>query len=130
MAEALDVSVGELLGDAVEPEETPEIRQLSEKLARLNEELARQKERSRKWRRAVFFFIAVVALGVLFYELVPLHQRSFPDGIGQSTTAIIGGADGPTTIFLSAAVWHGGRIALAVVVLILAVVGICKTGKR
>ena len=40
LADTLDTSVSTLLGGTAEPEETPEIQQLSEKLARLNEELA------------------------------------------------------------------------------------------
>lgn len=130
LADVLDTTVGTLLGDTVVPEEAPEIRQLSEKLARVNEELARQKDRSRKRQRAVFFFLGALALGLLFYELVPLYHRSVPDGIGQDTLAIIGGVDGPTAIFMSTAVWHGGRILLALLMLILSVFGICKTAKR
>jgi putative transcriptional regulator len=130
LAEVLGTSVSALLGAAVEPEETPEIRQLSQRLADLNQQLAQQKERSRRWRRTLFFIIGVLALGVLFYELVPLHHRSAADGFGQNATAIIGGVDGPTAILISTAVWHGGRIALSVLGLLVAAVGICKTSKR
>lgn len=130
LAEVLGTTVGTLLGDKVEPEETPELRQLSEKLAQLNEELARQKDRSRRRQRTVFFLIGTLALGLLFYELVPLYHRSAPDGMGENAIAIIGGVDGPTAIFLSTAVWHGGRILLAILALVLSVFGICKTAKR
>ena len=130
LADVLDTTVSTLLGETVEPEELPEIQQLSEKLARVNEELARQKDRSRRWQRAVFFFLGALALGVLFYELVPLYHRSVPDGTGQDAIAIIGGIDGPTAIFMSTAVWHGGRIILALLALVLSVFGICKTKKR
>ena len=130
LAEVLNTSVSTLLGASVEPEETLEIQQLSDRLADLNQQLAQQKERSRRWRRTIFFFIGALALGMLFYELVPLHHRSAADGIGQNATAIIGGVDGPTAILISTAVWHGGRIGLAIIALILSVIGICKTAKR
>lgn len=130
LAEALDTSVSTLLGTAVEPAEATEIQQLSERLALLNHELAAQKERRRKLWRALFFFLAFLALALLFYELGPLHHRSAADGVGQDAIGIIGGVDGPTAIFISTAVWHGGRILLAIGTLILSVVGICKTEKR
>ncbi len=129
LAEVLNTSVSTLLGASVEPEETPEIQQLSARLADLNQQLAQQKERSRKLRRTIFFFIGALALGILFYELLPLHHRSAADGIGQNATAIIGGVDGPTAILISTVVWHSGRIALSVLGLIVAAVGICKTAK-
>ena len=64
LAEALDTSVSSLLGDSVVPEEIPEVQQLSEKLARLNEELARQKKRSRRWQLAIFSLVALAVVGI------------------------------------------------------------------
>ena len=130
LAEALDTSVSTLLGEPVEPEETPEIQRLSQRLSELNQQLAQQKERSRRWRRTAFFFTGALAIGLLFHELLPLYHRSVPNGVGQNAIAIIGGTDGPTAILVSTAVWHGGRIGLAIIALILSVIGICKTAKR
>ena len=132
LAEVLDTSVSALLGAAVEPEETPEIRQLSDKLAHLNAELARHKERSRRWRRTVAFLTGVVALAVLCRELAIVLYPSWVDlhGLDAKDLAIIGGTDGPTTVFVSHAVRQGRYIAPAVLVLLLSVVGICKTGKK
>lgn len=130
LAEALDTSVSTLLGEPVDPEETPEIQRLSARLADLNHQLAQQKERSRRWRRTLFFFTGALATALLFYELVPFYHRGAPDGVGQNALAVIGGVDGPTAIFVSTAVWHGGRIGLAIIALILSVIGICKTAKR
>ena len=123
LADALDTSVSALLGDTIEPEETPEVQQLSEKLAHLNEELAWQKKRSRRWHLTLFFLAAIAALGVLLFDLTQaIHLRSAME--------VIGGADGPTAIFVTSAPSQGIRDMLAILVLILAVVGICKTGKR
>lgn len=123
LAGALDTSVSALLGDTIEPEEMPKMQQLSEKLAHLNEELARQKKHSRRWHLTLFFLAAIAALGILLFDLTQaMHLRSAME--------VIGGADGPTAIFVTAAPSQGIRDLLAILVLILAVVGICKTGKR
>ena len=123
LADTLDTSVSTLLGGTAEPEETPEIQQLSEKLARLNEELAQQKKRSRRWQLLLFSLVALAAVGILLFDLSQtFHLRSAMEAIG--------GIDGPTAIFVTAAPAQGIRDVLAILVLILAVVGICKNAKR
>lgn len=131
LAETLDTSVSALLGDAVEPEEIPEVQQLSEKLAAVNQELAQQKDRSRKRWHAFFFLLAAAALVVLLWGLEPLLYPALAGlGLLDRDISVIGGADGPTTIFLAAAPSSELGTVLAIPVLILAVVGICKTAKR
>lgn len=123
LAEVLDTPVSTLLGDTVVPEDIPEVQQLSEKLARLNEELARQKKRSRRWQLLLFSLVAVAAVGMLLFDLSQaFHLRSAMESIG--------GVDGPTAIFVTSAPAQGLRDVLAILVLILAVVGICKNAKR
>ena len=122
LADTLHTPVSALLGDTVEPEETPEMQQLSEKLAQLNEELAQQKKRSRR-QLLLFSLVAMGAVGILLFDLSQaLHLRSAMETIG--------GIDGPTSIFVTAAPSRGIRDVLAILVLILAVVGICKNAKR
>lgn len=123
LAEVLDTPVSILLGDTVVPEDIPEVQQLSEKLARLNEELARQKARSRRWQLLLFSLVAVAAVGMLLFDLSQaFHLRS--------AMGSIGGVDGPTAIFVTSAPSQGIRDVLAILVLVLAVVGICKNAKR
>ena len=123
LAEVLDTPVSTLLGDTVVPEDIPEVQQLSEKLARLNEELARQKKRSRRWQLLLFSLVAVAAVGMLLFDLSQaFHLRSAMESIG--------GVDGPTAIFVTSAPAQGLRDVLAILVLILAVAGICKNAKR
>ena len=123
LSEVLETPVSALLGETVVPEELSEVRQLSEKLAQLNEELARQKKRSRRRQLVLFSLVAIAAVGILLFDLSQaLHLRSAMDAIG--------GADGPTAIFVTAAPSQGIRDVLALLLLILAVVGICKTAKR
>ena len=131
LAETLDTPVSALLGDAVETEGIPEVQQLSEKLAAVNQELAQQKERTRKRWHAFFFLLAAAALVVLLWGLEPLLYPALAGlGLLGRDISVIGGADGPTAIFVTAAPSKGIRDMLAILVLILAVVGICKTAKR
>ena len=123
LADTLHTPVSTLLGDTVEPEETPEMQQLSEKLARLNEELAQQKKRSRRWQLLLFSLVALAAVGILLFDLSQaFHLRRAMEAIG--------GIDGPTSIFVTAAPAQGIRDMLAILVLVLAVAGICKNAKR
>ena len=99
------------------------MQQLSEKLARLNEELAQQKKRSRRWQLLLFSLVALAAVGILLFDLSQaFHLRSAMEAIG--------GIDGPTSIFVTAAPAQGIRDMLAILVLVLAVAGICKNAKR
>ena len=62
-------------------------------------------------------------MGILLFDLSQaFHLRSAMEAIG--------GIDGPTAIFVTAAPSRGIRDMLAILVLILAVVGICKNAKR
>ena len=123
LSEVLETPVSALLGETVVPEELSEVQQLSEKLARLNEELARQKKRSRRRQLVLFSLVAIAAVGILLIDLSQaLHLRSAMEAIG--------GADGPTAIFVTAIPSQGIRDVLAILLLILAVVGICKPAKR
>lgn len=123
LAEALDTTVSTLLGNTVTPEEPSELQQLAERLAFLNDQMAQQKERSRRLWRAVSLLTAALALAGLFFEgRALLHYREAANAIG--------GFDGPTAIFVTAATWRSGRLVLAGVILLLSAAGICKTGKR
>ena len=85
--------------------------------------MAQQKKHSRRWQLLLFSLVAMTAVGILLFDLSQaLHLRSAME--------VIGGVDGPTTIFVSSAASQGIRDVLAILVLILAVVGICKNAKR
>ena len=115
LSEVLETPVSALLGETVVPEELSEVHQLSEKLARLNEELARQKKRSRKLWRGASVLAGLWALGTLLCEFFPPLYHPELNGV---------------SVFVSANPLSAGKHVLAIFVLILAVVGICKTTKR
>ncbi len=121
LAECLEVSVEELLGSP-RPESTAPLEPqaiLADKLGALTGQLAEQNHR----RRRFWKWVAIVA-GVCALLLLPqLGVALFMLGIGlpiDSSIGIIGGADGPTAIFVTAGFPWGlifavlGCIALAI----------------
>lgn len=74
LAEALDTSVTELLGETAGSEsssdESAELKAIAAKLELLNEQFAARCERQRKLWRAVFVLLGAAALLVLLYQLI------------------------------------------------------------
>jgi len=97
IAEELETSVGELLGETVEPVENTELKEIAIKLERLNDQFARRNELRRKTWRIVFCVIGLLAAVCLLLTLASLHAY----GEFNESMAVIGGADGPTAIFVT-----------------------------
>jgi putative transcriptional regulator len=138
LADALDTSVNVILGETITPDESinesnekAEIQRISAKLELLNEQFARQNEAKRKHQRIAFLIMGIAALGYLLADLVIwlskynlLHTMEENEAIG-----IIGGADGPTAIMV--ATMEPTLISIpAVVVLVVAAIGIYRTKKK
>ena len=91
----------------------------------------KEKKRKSSWR---FFFAAIAAFGV--WELIGGAVVGFLLGTGiftpgkASTIGVIGGADGPTAIFVThkAPAWY--QIVLAIVMIAVCVWGFLRLGKR
>lgn len=129
-ADLFDVSVGELLGETmVIPEEADDIKKIAEKLEALNARFAEREERSRKcWRIATVAFAAVtvILLITLFKPMIAEFIINIVNSLPNSSVAIIGGADGPTQVYLStriSKVWFIPIVASAVA----AVIGFIKS---
>ena len=109
LAEVFDVPVGTLLGEDLQPEpEKSELQQLSEKLENLNAMMAQRNARGRILMRiaSVCMIVAASVYGVV--ELLPLVliAATVAKSSGQSgAVGIIGGADGPTAIFVTSPGW-------------------------
>jgi len=136
LAEVLEVSTATLLGETVEAEETrmaDEIKILSEKLEIINLQLARQSERRRKLWRIIFIIAMVIAALALIADFgVELYIRYLMNNtsLGEAASVgIIGGADGPTTVFVTTTAVPGNilRSLLPLLAMLLAGVGIYKT---
>lgn len=134
IAAELDTTVNVLLGDTVDAEESSDLKTIAAKLEVLNEQFAKRNETRRKVWRAIFIVIGVLALFALIQMLIKaiwlqIVINSVSNNGGASTT-IIGGADGPTSILVATVTARYGVIAVAAIVVIVAIVGICKTKRN
>lgn len=130
LAEALDTTVAELLSAKVEPNTPSELKIIASKLEMINEQIIKQNESRRKVWRTLFITATVLAGMVLLGSLgIFLHQQFALQGL-HGDAAIIGGADGPTAIFVTNTNFHPMPSVLALLVAILSIIGICKTRKK
>ncbi len=130
LAEALDVSVAELLGETAAQEEAPALQSLAAKLEVLNAQFAKRTERSRKIWQTVFAVTACVAIFVLLFKAASLVFYLLQTSGGMLEDAavdMIGGADGPTAIFVTSAPIKIPASLLAVAALAVSLVGLHKT---
>ncbi len=134
IATELDTTVNVLLGDTVDAEESSDLKTIATKLEVLNEQFAKRNETRRKVWRAIFIAIGVLALFVLIQMLIMVVWLQTVinnvGNFGDASISIIGGADGPTSILIATVTARYGVIAVAVIAIIVAVVGVCKTKRN
>ena len=135
IAEELDTTVGTLLGETVTPEQTTELQAIAEKLEILNSQFSRRNESRRKAWRIVAAALAVNAV-VLFIAgfNALLHLQGNIDTLVsypvQEGVSIIGGADGPTSIFVTRQPAPRPFFLAAAAAAITACIGIYKTKRN
>jgi transcriptional regulator with XRE-family HTH domain len=130
IAEELDTTVTVLLGETVAREEPEDIKILSAKLELLNEQFSRQNELRRKRWRLLCICIVVLGSAVLLKELIEcLATQMFVPSMNENV-AIIGGADGPTRIFIARAVSPLEDWFLAAIAVVFAGIGLYRTRRR
>ena len=130
LADALGVSVSALLGEEAQTEEAPTLQALAAKLELLNEQFAKRAERSRKIWRWVFGAVGCVSAVALLCTIVPLVYCLLDANAtlgSNGSIGIIGGADGPTAIFVSSTLVNVPSLILSVLLLAAAAVGFYKT---
>ena len=134
IATELDTTVNVLLGDTVDAEESSDLKTIATKLEVLNEQFAKRNETRRKVWRAIFVAIGVLASFSLIQMLIKVvWLQTVINSVGNFSDAsisIIGGADGPTSILIATVTARYGVIAVAVIAIIVAIVGICKTKRN
>lgn len=121
IAEVFEVSVSRLLGETVEETDTKtELEKISQKLENLNSLMAERNMRSRKiWMVIVAVCLVVTSLIMIIFSVLFLIQLVYAVSPA-SNVAIIGGADGPTAIFVSSTVsWLEMLILLSVGIAVL-----------
>ena len=124
LADVFEVSVGELLGETIQPQpEKSELQQLSEKLENLNAMMAERNARSRTLMKVAAVCMIVAAAVFAAVEIIPLIVVTIllAEPLDAGTVGIIGGADGPTSIFVAAPDWVGLAMGTAIFVVLLAV---------
>ena len=124
IAEVFEVSVGELLGETIVPEtEKSELQQLSEKLENLNAMMAERNARSKSLMKVAAICMIVAASVFALVEIVPLIALTvlLAKPIDAGSVGIIGGADGPTSIFVTAPDWTGLAIGTVLFAILLTV---------
>lgn len=134
IAVELDTTVNVLLGDTVDAEESSDLKTIAAKLEVLNEQFAKRNETRRKVWRAIFIAVGVLALFVLIQMLIKVVWLqtviNSVGNIGDASISIIGGADGPTSILVATVTAGYGVIAVAAIVVVVAIIGICKTKRK
>lgn len=124
LAEVFDVSVSDLLGETIQPAvEKTELQQLSEKLENLNAMMAERNARSRTMMKIAAICMIVAAAVFAAVEIIPLIVLTIliSQPLDASSVGIIGGADGPTSVFVAAPNWAGLAIGTAVFAVLLTV---------
>ena len=122
IAEVFEVSVGELLGETIMPEtEKSELQQLSEKLENLNAMMAERNARGKTLMKIAAICMIVAASVTALVQLVPLVAMSIMVKQHVGSIGVIGGADGPTSIFVTGPDWSGTVIGLLLFAALLAV---------
>ena len=132
IAEALNTSVSTLLGESIssDNESNSEIRVLAEKLEVLNLMISAKNERNRKAWRIIFIASAAVAALYILYSIITSIFYHHLINSAQASVGIIGGADGPTSIFVTSLPITSALPVVAIIILLAAVAGLCLTRKK
>lgn len=133
IARQFEIPVSTLLGETPGLEdEASDMRIVLEKLTLINEQLARSAQAKRRALRAVCIaVIAVVGLYMAFLLVLGIYMASGANvSVSGDSIGIIGGADGPTTVFVTTQFGHPLTLIVMVIALIAAVAGLVYTKKK
>ncbi len=133
IARQFEIPVSTLLGETPGLEdEASDMRIVLEKLTLINEQLARSAQAKRRALRAVCIaVIAIVGLYMAFLLVLGIYMASGANvSVSGDSIGIIGGADGPTTVFVTTQFGHPLTLIVMVIALIAAVAGLVYTRKK
>lgn len=133
IARQFEVPVSSLLGETAGLDDSgSDMRSVLEKLTLINEQLARSAQAKRRALRAVCIaVIAIVGLYMAFLLVLGIYMASGANvSVSGDSVGIIGGADGPTSIFVSVQFGHPLTLIVMVIALIAAVAGLVYTRKK
>ena len=131
IARQFEIPVSTLLGETPGLEdEASDMRIVLEKLTLINEQLARSAQAKRRALRAVCISVIAVAGMYLVLDLLINCLPVFVNNVEASSIGIIGGADGPTAIFVSEIFGHPLAFIVLAAALIAAVAGLVYKRKK
>ena len=129
IADVLDTKVSVLLGENVITDAESELKIIAAKLEFLNEQIAKRNEKNRKIWQSVFIILLIITAGLLLFFLADYIYYSMMQNSINETVSIIGGADGPTAIFVATGSFKAGKLIIILIFLVFSAVGIYKTRK-
>ena len=127
IARELETPVNVLLDETRQWDEETELKILANKLEIINQQIAKQNESRRKNWRILFIVGCVIAVCVLIWSLIVYVSMQSLGSAMDESIAIIGGSDGPTSILVSNPSVRLLPIMIGLTVLVISVIGICKT---
>lgn len=130
IAEALDTTVNALLGEQIILEEKAELKSIASKLEVINEQMAKNNERSRKIWRIVFVVVVLISTCSLLFAFANFTHYCSVINDMNSTESIIGGNVVPTNIYITNGSFKVFNIFFAVIALVISIIGLYKTRKR
>lgn len=130
IAEALNTAVNVLLDEAVEAEDSSELKMIANKLEIINEQIAGYQDSRRKMWRRIFVVGAAVAACILLSGLARLLFLQNAMQEMNASISIIGGADGPTAIMVAHQVLKPVPLFIALVLAVVSAIGIYKTRQK
>lgn len=130
IAEELGTTVNTLLGETIEPNVCTELKVIANKLEVINEHIVKQNESRRKAWRVVFAITAIFSAAVLLIALIGFIYFVSVTNDLTASTSVIGGADGPTAIFITSTRFNPIPIVVAGIVAIVSVIGLYKNRKK
>lgn len=127
LSACLGVAPSLLLGDEIsDPGES--MADLAEKLERENASLARRNERNRRALRWVSAALCVLCVCLLFYAIVPA-LAGLSLRVDAASVGVIGGADGPTSIYISSLSLNWPMVIFVCLLLAASIAGLALSGK-
>lgn len=111
IAEVFDVSVSQLLGETVEANYTKtELEKISQKLENLNEMIAQKNSKNRRILLTIVAVCLIIIASVMLLFTGIAAVRLFMVLSPSNDIAIIGGADGPTSVFIASTGFEWVRV--------------------
>lgn len=118
IAEIFEIPVSELLGEKLEKTESEsELRIIAAKLEQLNAMIAEKNARQKKISRIIAIVLIVIFIIVLLMTVIPQIMILF----GSISIGVIGGADGPTSVFISAEPSYA-RMIISIVISVIGII--------